>query len=130
MTVIENNYSKHLGRKISAVRQLRGFTEIDLGNALGISAQEVSQLEQLSEIEISRLKEIAVALGVTEQGLVDFSDEKIQYNTLNFYENCGVQTSTIANNFHQTNNSNQYDKISETLELILKSLNVKNQKID
>ncbi|MBS0027088.1 helix-turn-helix domain-containing protein [Chitinophaga hostae] len=124
MAIVESNCNKHWGRKIKSIRLLRGITEMEFGNTLGISVQDVSKLEQLERIEIGRVKDIARALGVTEQGLIDFSDDRVQYNTMNFYENCGVSNSTIANCFHQTVNTNQYDKLAESLELILESLKI------
>lgn len=37
-------------------------------------------------------------------GLRDFSEEKVLYNTNNFYENCGVTATNIAANVENINN--------------------------
>ena len=93
----------HMGRKIERVRRLRGMTQTELGEALGITKQAVSKMEQTEQIDDERLKQIAEALGVTEDGLKKFNEETVLYNTINFYENCGVKTSAVSNN-HTFNN--------------------------
>ena len=125
MTIAQPKTTKHLGRRIGSIRRLRGITENEFGVALGLTAQEVSMLEQLENLDVDRIREIASALGVTEQGLLDYNDDIAQYNTINFYENCGVNTSTVANYYHHTVNNSQYEKLTETLELILKKLDAK-----
>lgn len=99
------NYSNmlHMGRKIERIRRLRGMTQTDLGEALGVTKQAVSKLEQTEQIDDDRLKKIADALGVTEEGLKKFNEETVLYNTINFYENCGVTTNAVSNN-HTFNN--------------------------
>ena len=109
--VLNNGY--HLGRKIERVRRLRGMTQTDLGSLLGITKQAVSKLEQTEQVDDERLKVVADALGVTEEGLKQFNEEKILYNTLNFYENCGVQSTNISANTEIMNNF----PIEKTIEL-------------
>ena len=112
-------YSKHLGRKISGIRRLVGLSQSALGEKLGITKQAVSKLEQSEKIDDKRIKEVAGALGVTEEGLKKFKDESVIYNTINFYENCGVKTeNVIANieNFHQT----QVEKLGKVFEELIK----------
>ena len=59
----------HLGRKIERVRRLRGMTQAELGDLLGITKQAVSKIEQTEKFDDERLGEIASALGVTVDGL-------------------------------------------------------------
>src|SRR6188768_1018655 len=94
----------HIGRKIERVRRLRGMTQTELGEAMGISKQAVSKMEQTEQMDDERIKEIAKALGVTEDGLKKFNEETVLYNTINFYENCGVSTSAVSNT-HTFNNN-------------------------
>ena len=112
-------YSKHLGHKISSIRRLIGLSQSALGEKLGITKQAVSKLEQSENIDDKRIKEVAGALGVTEEGLKKFKDESVIYNTINFYEHCGVKTeSVIANveNFHQT----PVEKLAKVFEELIK----------
>jgi transcriptional regulator with XRE-family HTH domain len=72
----------HMGRKIERVRRLRGMTQTELGEALGITKQAVSKMEQTEQFDDERLKSIAEALGVTEDGLKKFNEETVLYNTI------------------------------------------------
>ena len=95
----------HLGRKIERVRRLRGMTQAELGDLLGITKQAVSKIEQTEKFDDERLGEIASALGVTVDGLKNFNEETILYNTNNFYENCGVKSAVSNTGNNQTFNS-------------------------
>ena len=99
------NYTNmlHMGRKIERVRRLRGMSQTELGEVLGITKQAVSKMEQTEKFDDNRIKAIADALGVTEDGLKKFNEETVLYNTMNFYENCGVNTSAVSNT-HTFNN--------------------------
>ena len=104
----------HLGRKIERVRRLRGMTQAELGDLLGITKQAVSKIEQTEKFDDERLGEIASALGVTVDGLKSFNEETILYNTNNFYENCGVK-SAVSN----TGNSFPVEQVIEIFEKLL-----------
>ena len=82
-----NTNATHIGRKIERIRRLRGMTQTDLGDLLGITKQAVSKMEQSEKIEDERIKRVADALGVTEEGLKKFTEETVLYYTNNFYEN-------------------------------------------
>lgn len=106
----------HLGRKVERVRRLRGMTQTELGDLLGITKQAVSKMEQSEKIEDERLDKIATALGVTVEGLKEFNEETVLYNTNNFYENCGVKNA-IGNN--QTFNNFPLEQAIELFEKLL-----------
>jgi transcriptional regulator with XRE-family HTH domain len=125
METAEYTNMLHIGRKIERVRRLRGMTQTELGDALGISKQAVSKIEQTEELDDERLKPIAKALGVTEDGLKKFNEETVLYNTINFYENCGVTTSAVSNN-HTFNNF----PIEKTIELFEKLLKKEREKFE
>jgi len=122
------NYSNmlHIGRKIERVRRLRGITQTELGEALGITKQAVSKMEQTEKIEDEKLKKIAEALGVTEDGLKNFHEERVIYNTNNFYENCGVTSTAISGN---TENFNNFP-IEKTIEVFEKLLEKEREKFE
>ncbi|WP_294081583.1 helix-turn-helix domain-containing protein [Proteiniphilum sp. UBA5384] len=86
----------HIGRKIERVRRLRGMTQTDLGDLLGVTKQAVSKMEQTEKIDDDKLKQISEALGVTEEGLKKFTEETVLYYTNNFYENSHVNASNIG----------------------------------
>lgn len=88
--------ASHIGRKVERIRRLRGMTQTDLGDLLGITKQAVSKMEQTEKFDNERLKQVAEALGVTEEGLKKFSEETVIYHTYNFYENSHVNASNIG----------------------------------
>ncbi|WP_047415833.1 helix-turn-helix domain-containing protein [Cellulophaga sp. Hel_I_12] len=102
--------SNHIGRKISRIRELRGMKQETLAEELGISQQAVSKIEQSEKIENDKLEQIATILGVTKEGIENFSDEAV----LNI----------IGNTYHVDNSSavnygctfNPLDKLLEAHE--------------
>ena len=94
----------HLGRKIERVRRLRGMTQAELGDLLGITKQAVSKIEQTEKFD---------------DGLKSFNEETILYNTNNFYENCGVKSAVSNTGNNQTFNSFPVEQVIEIFEKLL-----------
>lgn len=100
----------HIGRKISRIRELRDMKQEALAQALGISQQAVSNIENSETVEDAKLEEIAKVLGVTAEGIKQFSEEAV----LNI----------IGNTYHVDNSSainygctfNPMDKLIEAYE--------------
>ncbi|EAQ51303.1 helix-turn-helix domain-containing protein [Leeuwenhoekiella blandensis] len=67
----------HIGRKIARIRELRGMKQEALAHELGISQQSVSHMEQSESLEDSKLEEVAKVLGVTKEGIENFSEEAV-----------------------------------------------------
>ena len=111
--------SQHIGRKIGSVRRLVGLSQTALGEKLGMTKQAISKLEQAEKIDDNRVKKIAEALGVTEEGLRKFNEDRITYTTVNFYENCGVQTQSVNANV-ETLNHFSMDQAIKLFEELLK----------
>jgi transcriptional regulator with XRE-family HTH domain len=70
---------RHIGRKIEKIRQLRGMTQSELGQLLGVTKQAVSKMEKTERCKEEKLRKVAAALGVTPEGLKSFSEESIFY---------------------------------------------------
>ncbi|NUY80534.1 helix-turn-helix transcriptional regulator [Flavobacterium sp. MAH-1] len=83
---METPSKTHIGRKISRIRELRGMKQEALAQALGISQQSVSVLENSEEIDDNRLAGIAEALGVSVEALRNFSEENV-INYFNTFQN-------------------------------------------
>ena len=100
----------HIGRKISRIRELRDMKQEALAQALGISQQTISAIENSETIEEERLIEVAKALGVTVEAIKNFSEESMinYFNTFN----------ESPNNYFGLNNCtfNPLDKLMETVE--------------
>lgn len=102
-----------IGRKIEAVRRLRGITQSDLGEALGITKQAVSKMEQTKQMDDERLNEIAKALGVSSDAIKNFSEQTaINIISSTLHDNAG---SVFYNPTF-----NPIDKIVELYERMLK----------
>ena len=102
----------HIGRKIARIRELRGMKQEALAHELGISQQSVSHMEQSESLEDSKLEEVAKVLGVTKEGIENFSDEAMinYFNTFN-------DTVSSSNFGHQnTCTFNPLDKLVEAYE--------------
>lgn len=119
---METQSKPHIGRKISRIRELRGMKQEALAQALGVSQQTVSILENSEEVDEKRLGEVAEALGVTVEGIKAFSEEAVFnfFNTISdndFSETQVANFGTIGANF----TFNPVDKIVELYERLLKA---------
>lgn len=118
----------HIGRKIERVRRLRGMNQTELGDLLGITKQAVSKMEQSEKIDDDKLKQVADALGVTEEGLKRFSEETVLYYTNNFYENCQVSASNIGP-ITNVENLNHFS-MEQAVKLFEELLRIEREKFD
>ncbi|WP_281234303.1 helix-turn-helix domain-containing protein [Flavobacterium gelatinilyticum] len=86
-----STYTKpnHIGRKISRIRELRDMKQEALAQALGISQQTVSAIENSEDVDDEKLIDIAKALGVNVDALKNFSEEAAINYFNNFYDNSG-----------------------------------------
>ena len=126
METIANTLSRHKGRKVESIRKLRGLTQSELGERLGgITKQAVSKIEQSEKIDDARLMQIADALEVTFEGLKNFSEEKVLYNTINFYENSGVTATSISADVENINNP-----LEKTIDLYERLLAIERQRYE
>lgn len=101
----------HIGRKISRIRELRDMKQEALAQALGMSQQAVSAIENSETVEDAKLEEIAKALGVTADGIKQFSEEAV-FNIIG---------NTVTNNdngalFNYYPTFNPMDKLIEAYE--------------
>lgn len=103
----------HIGRKISRIRELRDMKQEALAQALGVSQQSISNIENSETIDDERLIDIAKALGVTVEALKNFSEESVFNYFNNFYDNSG---SNGAFSHGPVFTFNPLDKLMETIE--------------
>ncbi|MFH6987738.1 helix-turn-helix transcriptional regulator [Flavobacterium collinsii] len=117
--------SKHIGRNISRIRELKGMKQEALAIAIGVSQQSVSNLEASETIEAAKLAEIAKVLGVTVEAIENFSEENVinYFNT--FHES--VTGSFITNN---SCNFNPLDKVVELYERLVQAEKEKNEYLE
>lgn len=102
--------SNHIGRKISRIRELRGMKQETLAEAMGLSQQSISHIEQSETVEEEKLEQVAKALGVTKEAIKNFSEEAVFNYFSNFYDN---STGQVYNN---NCTFNPLDKLLEVQE--------------
>ena len=119
---MDTSAKSHIGRKISRIRELRGMKQEALAEALGVSQQSVSSLENSAEIDERRLAGIAEALGVSVEGIKNFSDEAIISIINNTFSDFKDNASAI--NYNCT--FNPLDKVVELYERLLAAEREKN----
>lgn len=97
----------HIGHKIGRIRELRGLKQESLAYELKVSQQTVSKIEQSENVEDQILEQIAKILGVTPEGIKNFSEEAV-FNI-------------IGNNFsdNSSNNNNYLCTINPIEKIIL-----------
>jgi transcriptional regulator with XRE-family HTH domain len=110
------NKPKHIGRNISRIRELRNMKQEALAQALGVSQQTVSNIENSEEVEEKTLVKVADALGVSAEAIKSFSEEGV----INYFNNIhDIENSPIHIAASTTNNNctfNPLDKLVEVYE--------------
>ena len=101
----------HIGRKISRIREIRGIKQDYLAVELGVSQQTISKIEQSEEVEDSTLEKIATVLGVTVEGIKNFSEEAI----FNYFNTFNDEVTHSFNTYHSCT-FNPLDKLMEVVE--------------
>ncbi|GAA3762013.1 helix-turn-helix transcriptional regulator [Flavobacterium ginsengiterrae] len=115
-TVIKPN---HIGRKISRIRELRDMKQEALAQALGTNQQAISAMENSETVDEERLAEVAKALGVSVEGIKNFSEEAIFNiigNTINNYDNASMNS-----NIQYQPTFNPLDKVVELYERLVQA---------
>lgn len=112
---METPSKSHIGRKISRIRELRGMKQEALAQALGVSQQTVSIMENSEEIDDVRLKDVAEALGVSAEAIKNFSEEAVFNYFSNFYDSSTGQVNNNNCTF------NPLDKVVELYERLVQA---------
>lgn len=113
----------HMGIKVGSARRLVGITQKELADRLQVTKQAVSKLEQTENIDDERLSKVALALGVSLEGLKNLNTENVLYYTNNFYENCGVSATNgglLATGRIENNNHFSMEQAMKLFEELLK----------
>ncbi|MEG9327027.1 helix-turn-helix transcriptional regulator [Salinimicrobium catena] len=112
----------HIGRKISRIRELRGMKQEALAAEMGISQQSISHIEKSEFVEDEKLERIAKALGVTKEGIENFSEEAVFNIISNTFHNTSSDNSTlIASSLNYQPSFNTVDKIVELYERLVEA---------
>ena len=110
--------SRHIGRNISRIRELRGMKQEALATAIGVSQQSVSNIEGSESIDDEKLQKIAEALGVSADAIKNYSDETVLHNIQNNYDGSVINAGPTVNN---NCTFNPLDKVVELYERLLQA---------
>ncbi|MEN2398208.1 helix-turn-helix transcriptional regulator [Flavobacterium sp. MC2016-06] len=113
----------HIGRKISRIRELKDMKQEALAQALGMSQQSVSAMENSENLDEEKLKEVAKALGMTVEAIKNFSEEAVINYFNNIYDH-GIFSTGNHCNF------NALDKVVELYERLVQSEKDKNEYLE
>lgn len=102
----------HIGHKIGRIRELRGLKQEGLAYELKVSQQTVSKIEQSETVDEELLDQIAKILGVTPEGIRNFSEEAV-FNYFNNFNDNSVNHGPFNNN---QCTFNPLDKLIELFE--------------
>jgi transcriptional regulator with XRE-family HTH domain len=110
---------KHIGRQISRIRELKDMKQEALAQALGVSQQSVSVIENSETIDDEKLEEVAKALGVSAEAIKNFTEENMINYFNNFYDNsCNGSNGMFHANYCTFN---PLDKVVELYERMIQS---------
>jgi transcriptional regulator with XRE-family HTH domain len=104
--------ARHLGRKISRVREMLGVKQEVLADKLGVTQQAISKIEQSENVEEGMLEKIAKALGMQSEVIKNFNEEAAVNLIQNNYDSAIHSTLALQNH----NNFNPIEKYVEAVE--------------
>lgn len=121
--------TRHIGRNISRIRELKDMKQEALAQALGMSQQTISAIENSENVEENKLIEIAKALEVSVEAIKNFSEEAVLNIIGNTYND-----SSIVHNGNGAYNSectfNPLDKVVELYERLVQAEKDKNEYLE
>jgi transcriptional regulator with XRE-family HTH domain len=128
-TPTDTSKTIHQGRNVKRFREMMGLKQEALADRLGAdwTQKKISYVETREVIEQDLLEQLAEALKVPAEAIVNFDEEKAVYNIQNNYDN----TSSPSLNYQPTFNPfDKYDQLVEEnkklYELLLKAEREKN----
>lgn len=111
-----NTKSRHIGRNISRLRELRGIKQEALAMAIGVSQQTISNIESSAKVDEDKLLLIAKELGVSKEAIENFTEE----NVINYFNSFHDNVVTTGSIFATGCTFNPLDKLVEAHEEIKK----------
>lgn len=103
---------KHIGRNISRIRELKDMKQEALAQALGMSQQAVSVIENSETVDEQKLIEVAKALEVSVEAIKNFSEEAV-FNYFNTFND------TVSNSSFGQGANNNYDCTFNPLDKVV-----------
>jgi len=114
ITAMNTPGKNHIGRNINRLRELKGIKQDALAQAIGVSQQTISNIENSETVEESKLELIARELGMSIDAIKNFSEENVvnYFNTIYDNQNSHFHIASTNNNC----TFNPLDKLVEAYE--------------
>ena len=106
----------HIGRKIVRIRELKGMKQETLASMIGVSQQTISRIEQSEEVDQKRLMQIAKALEVSVEAILNFNEDAVINHMNNIHNNHDSSVNAVI--YYQLS---PIEKIVELYERLLES---------
>lgn len=104
--------AKHIGRKISRIRELRGIKQEALAVDLGISQQAISKIEQSETVDEDILERVSKVLGVEKEAIKNYNEDAV----FNYFSNNSYNDNSSTNTNNNQCTFNPLDKLVEVME--------------
>lgn len=117
---------KHLGKNVAKIRLFRGMKQWTLGQELGMTQQEISDLEKEEEISDDVLEKISDVLGISVDGIKNFDEQAVIYN-INHYNDIHDNTYHAGAGTQIFNEPSE--KIAQLYERLLDILEIEKRKL-
>ena len=109
--------TKHIGRNIARIREMRGMKQETLAELLNVSQQKISLLENSETLEDDKLVPVAQALEISVEALKNFSEDAFFNIISNTFNNTSNDSSTlIASSLNYQPTFNPIDKLLDAYE--------------
>jgi transcriptional regulator with XRE-family HTH domain len=106
----------HHGKNLKRFREMLGYKQEAFANELGgdWTVRKISYYENKEIIEPELIQELAKALKVPAEAILEFDEEKAVYNIQNNYE--GSQTSNSP--YYQYNNNCTFNPLDRYIQMV------------
>jgi len=114
----------HQGKNVKRFREMLGLKQEALADRIGgdWTQKKVSNIETSEEIEPQVLQQIADALKVPAEAILNFDEEKAIYNIQNNYEGSTLNNSSNQNYQCTFNPLDKYDQLVEENKKLYEAL--------
>jgi len=113
----------HQGRNVKRFREMMGLKQESLAEKLGgdWTQRKLSYLETREAIEPELIQELAQALKVPAEAILNFDEEKAMFNIQNNYEGSNTSNSPVGGNI-TFNPLDKYDQLVEENKKLYEAL--------
>lgn len=111
---------RHTGRNIKAIREILRVKQEVLADALGMSQQSVSLIEQRETVDAELLQKVAAVLKVPVEAIENYKPDAAVSYISNTYSNTNESTGSQTNANGSSTFNHYADKLIELYERMLK----------